>query len=252
MAGLQYYDFTIAPNQTRELAAEGSYFRYYSGSAGGLDETILIKSDTGGVQTLLRPGQSIKTPANCRTWYLSNYRNASTISGIVVVGNGEIQDSQVAGTVSVVDGGKLRSMAAQAFLGYGSIGASAGLYSMIQLFNPAGSGKNVIVSQICASVSVPANNYIYLRRHSIPFANHLGNAASKNGIGASQAVIKSENAAIPASTGLLLLPYKNALDQIIYKFTEPIVIAQNVGIFLASDTVNSTLLANFEFHEDPI
>ena len=60
MAGLQYFDVTIPANGARNIDAEGTYFRYDQGNAGGADEAILVKADTGALATILRPGQSMK------------------------------------------------------------------------------------------------------------------------------------------------------------------------------------------------
>ncbi|AXS79858.1 hypothetical protein [Dechloromonas sp. HYN0024] len=254
MVGLQIYDFTLAPNQTRELAAEGQYFRYYAGSAGGADETILIKSDTGGVQTLLRPGQSIKTPTNCRSWYLSNYKNAGTIMGFVVVGNGEIQDSQVAGTVSIINGELVRVKSNACFIGAASNAGAAGNYSMTQLWNPAGSGKNLILNKVSLYTVTAAPTGVGLARHNAALATLQGNGTTKF-IGAGTASVgelRNTNAAAIIGTTIGAFSISLANESKDFPFSEPVAIQPGNGIIMWSASLNNNLQTTFQWNEEAV
>jgi outer membrane protein assembly factor BamB len=102
--GLQYYDLSLSAGAQRNIGAPGNYLRYYSGNAAGADESIVVKTDTGALYCILKPGQSIKLPQLANEWKVTARTPSSVISGILIIGEGELQDNQVSGTVSVING----------------------------------------------------------------------------------------------------------------------------------------------------
>lgn len=246
--GLQYYDITIPANTSRQLAAPGSYFRYYSGQAGGLDETITLKSGNGAVMCLLKPGQSIKLPEAVTDWQIGNYANAATITGMVVVGDGEIQDSSIAGSVSVIDGGFARTNSKVAFLGQSSIAATPGLYSHCAIFNPLASGKVLVLEAMAFSASAAAVVWL----GGIAAALATAGAASNNKLLGSSAT--AANLCREANAGILMstvaLGYQVAAGSVqTINFKEPIVINPGFGFCAALTTANLQLNANYEYYE---
>jgi len=249
--GLQYYDFTLAPNGVREIPCEGTYFRYYSGSAGGADESILIKSDTQGVVTILRPGQSIKMPINVKTWRMANNKGAGTITGIVVVGDGEIQDSNVAGTVSVINGEIARVKANQSFMAVELNPAVAGQYGMVQLWNPVASGKRLILNKISVFSQVAAMGYGLFKYNTA--LTLQGNAASKLSSGA----LSSGEMRTGSNVALVGNQYANfgligATESKDFPFSEPFVIEPGWSIYLCPAAPNTSAYTTYQWNEEVI
>lgn len=247
--GLQYYDFTLATNGIRDLPCEGTYFRYYSGSAGGADESILIKGDTQGVSSILRPGQSILVPETIKTWKISNYKGAGTISGIVIIGDGEIQDSQVAGVVSIVDGGKARTGAGSAFCVAAFQTAVAAQMPVCQVWNPAGSGKNVYIESLMASSSVAQIVRAGWNTANFTLQGSQGSKRAGNAGGAAQPAIGT-SATIPTGFVYNLQFQLIASQSQVINFREPIMLPPGYGFCVQGATVNTDLSANFEYWEE--
>lgn len=249
--GLQIYDITIPTNATRQLSCQGKYFRYYSGQAGGADATITIRSGTGGVLCVLKPGQSIKLLESVVDWYLGNYANAATITGFVVVGDGEITDTNIAGSVSVIDGGLARTQVNMAFLGSMLVSAVAAKYSHAQLFNPAASGKNVVVEAL--SFSSAAAGYFFIAGDNAQRATAGWDVFNKQiGGVVGVAVLREETNGVMQFVGPGALQYSVAagIPQTI-NFREPVLLVPGKGLNVIFELVNVTITANYEYYEQP-
>ena len=154
---MQIYDFTVAANSQRQLDAPGTYFYYYSGSAGGADQTITLRGVSSGLRIVLKNGQSLRLPKGQNpetSWYIGNYANVATIVCTVIVGMGEIQDNRIQGSVEVVDGGKNRTLANLAFAGYAGVLNVAAQMSQVLLWNPS-TTKNLVVESISFCMVFP-------------------------------------------------------------------------------------------------
>ncbi len=112
---LQYYDINLAVNGSKEFAAQGRYVYYLSGTtpliAGGVtpsaagNQAIRIKpAQGGGGEIILMPGQSMRLPDDEKApsaWRISNYVNAETITGTVLIGEGEFVDNNTNNTIKL-------------------------------------------------------------------------------------------------------------------------------------------------------
>jgi hypothetical protein len=248
MAGLQYYDITIPANFQRSIGSEGTYFRYMKGSAGGADEGLLVKADTGALAAIIYPGQSIRLPETVREWRIENYKNAGTISGIVVIGDGEIQDSQVAGMVSVIDGGKARTLADVAKAGSFWCGQLAGNYSHVQLWNPPGSGKNLIVEQV-GIVSDVTTIGISMVLYNTQLTSLYAGAVSKKSGGAvsvSSGYYQTNASQLGGAANLFLLNHGN-----LFIPKEPIIVTPGYGLVVRGQGMAQGVQGSFEFYEEP-
>lgn len=246
---MQLYDITIAANTTRQLDAPGSYFYFYTGSAGGADSTITLRGLSSGLRITLKPGQAFRLPAGQSetSWVLTNSANVATIIGSVIVGDGDITDNRVTGSVEVIDGGKNRTNADSAFLAYGSQVAGTNI-AHVQLWNPVGSGKNLMVSQI--SVSSPTAAIPQFGTNTTALATLGTNPRSKkNMVTPSVAQMRMQAAATALETSAMafMLPNNQA-----YKFAEPITITPGYGLVIRQNTNNYDLVAGLEFYEEAV
>lgn len=247
---MQNFDITIAVNQVRKLNAKGSFFRYYSGSAAGLDETILVTYDGGSV--FLKAGQSIRMPNPVSEWLISNYKKQAAIIGMVVVGDAEILDSNVSGSVSVIDGGFYRTLSGEAFIAAPSTTGSAGQSPLVQLWNPSGSGKNVIVEAISLSVSAASTVNVGLDAVQAAVAG-ITVMNKKSGMGVGAAVAKTGSVAYPYAGFVYGLAYQVAANVVqTINFAEPIMLSPNVGLSALASANMSAMYCNFEYFEQAI
>lgn len=249
---MQIFDITIAANISRPLEAPGTYFYYYSGSAGGADSTIVLKEDTKGTTIQLKPGQAFRLPIGspqATRWYISNYANAATIVGTVVIGDGEITDNRITGSVEVIDGGKARTLTNTAFMGGAGIAAVAAQYAAIQLWNPAGSGKNVIVEKFEFGSNLTAYAYFHWRNAAL--STLVGGVTSKQTGGATSTaqLYKETNAALVNTNNWVTITTTGTAS-VQRVLSEPIVVKPGYGLTSICGIVNQDNSSVFEFYEE--
>ncbi len=109
---LQYYDISLAVNESKEFSAQGRYVYYLAGTTplitGGVtpaaagNQAIRIKpAQGGGGEIILMPGQSMRLPDDEKApsaWRITNYKQAEAITGTVLIGEGEFVDNNTANT----------------------------------------------------------------------------------------------------------------------------------------------------------
>jgi hypothetical protein len=103
---MQFFDFNVANNKTQDIGALGRYVYYVSGTGG--DTLIKITRTGSGDAVYLKPGQSWRIDDADKAsdkWFISNYSNAGTVTGTVLIGMGEFRDDsqlvQLTGTPNV-------------------------------------------------------------------------------------------------------------------------------------------------------
>lgn len=248
---MQLYDITIAANTTRQLDAPGSYFYYYAGSAGGADSTITLRGLSSGLRLILKPGQAFRLPKGQteNAWVLTNYAGAATIIGTVLVGDGEVTDNRITGSVEIIDGGKARTLALQSFLAYASCGGVAANMAHVQLWNPIGSGKNAIVKQ--AIVNSTVANSIYLTSYNTQLTTNNGFATNKKiGAADSVSIIGSQNNPTALQTKLFYAFDISANQVVSMIFNEPIILPPGTGLTVRGSALASSVVANIDFYEE--
>lgn len=253
---MEIYDIAIAPGQVRDIFCQGSYVYFYSGSAGGADATITVNQDSRGQRVLLQPGQAYRMPggdAGTR-WLIGNHRGEGTIAGRLVIGQGELTDNRVTGSVEVIDGGKARTLTNSAFMGRVGHNGGVGNFAELQLRNPEGSGKNLFVSQIMIATFKLAA--ISVRSFSAELANIAAPAPSKDaGAAASTAQLRFQSSAA-LSFEVVGQQYFGAdvaagsLSPI--RFSEPLLIRPGRGVLVSSNVTDNATTMNIEYIEEAL
>lgn len=251
------YRFDFA-NGTTDLvetfAVRCGYVRYYELiSGGGVDQRIRVESMGGGWAVVLRPGQGFRLPAEETAGVVITNISGSAMAGTLKLGprDWQFEDQRLIGEVSVVDGGRARTLAGIAFVGVAFGGAVAAQHAQAQLWNPAGSGRSATVSQIV--VQSTSAWFAGVAIGSSAFTNSSGNAVCKrSGGSASNAQLRTQNSpSLPGGSGVLLSGSLN--ETAYYKLTEPIVLLPGFGLNVTvTNAQNTDLGATFEFVEEPI
>jgi len=251
---LQYTDINIPINKVQPVGIPGRFVYYLAGSAGGLDQTIKIRSGNTGGSTLLKPGQAFRLAEGDKTvdtFYVENYANAATIVGTLVIGDGEFSDNRISGSVEVIDGGKARTLANITCVAIASQGGVAGQNSMVQLWNPAGSSKNLIMKQV-VSVSQTSQGFYHLDYNVALTTLLAGPRPKKLGAGyTGPAQIRGQNNAAILGAAMLLT---NGPTSVSNKFRpdEPFVIPPGWGYIVAAQALAADVSANFEWYEESL
>ncbi len=243
------FPLNLAVNGTASLSQVGNYVYYSTGSAGGADQSLKVKTDAGD-EYILKPGQGFRLDGrNFNTLLFSNNANAATIVGTVLIADGGFFDNRVAGSVEVIDGGKARTLGGGAFMGGVQGGSTAGQYTHVQIWNPAGSGKNVIVESV--TYSSGGNGGIYMRTNAAALGSLLGNGPAKLANGAlSAAELRYQTLAAFAGGGNMLVLNLAAGQFSTFTFKEPVVLKPGNGFLVIQTIGGNDVNAAFEWYEE--
>ena len=246
MRSFKIYDFTLSAGGSMPLLVEGGYFKIYS-CTGVLSVSIDGGSSIGPINT----GQGMKTEFKRLT--IVDQSGAANVGKIIVASN-EFVDGRISGEVSVIDGGKARTLAGLAFSGSLFCGAVAAQYAHIQLWNPS-TTKNAIIEQVLMSSSSAISATIRGHNASLSTPCTQANPAAKK-IGGIDSVMQQfqQNSASVIPTGKVLgVLSLTAGTQAIYKLAEPVIVPPSQGLCMyVSTIVNTDLQCVFELYEDPV
>lgn len=237
------YEFTLAANGSFEILAEGSFYKLLSAA-----DQVAVSRNGGSELAPLRVGQGEENTEFTRIT-VRDMSGSANYGSIVIADNGFIDD-RISGEVSVIDGEKSRSLAGTLFSAIPSTVAVAGQYPYAQLWNPAGSGKNLIVQQILLSTSSAAPitlTFGTVARSLNMTATHAKNKKAGAAIGLAQ--VRSENSA-SYITSQFWAGYCVANQIIQWKPSGPLIVPPGYGLDAVTNLVNSTILAAFEWYEE--
>jgi len=241
------YDFNMNANAGMDISATGRMVKYKSGLG-----AIRVKTSAGAVLDLT-PGQGARLPKEFISVHVDD-RSGNANAGILLIGDYDFQDDTIAGVVSIVDGGKNSTLSKNCFLGNWITSGLAGNFSMVNLINPAGSGKNVIVESVIASLSSATTVAIYMLGLNPTGSTHAQNKYAAIAGGQPSAAF------IEGNTTNLLSALGTACQQqaiqpgmpMTRKFAEPLIIPPGMAVCVANVTMAQGINVDFEFREDPI
>lgn len=254
---MEIYDISIEPGQVRDIFVNGSYVYFYSGSAGGADATITVNQDSRGQRVLLMPGQAYRMPdgqAGTR-WLIGNLKGEGTIVGRLVIGAGDLTDNRVTGSVEVIDGEKVRTMAGGMFAGVPAIANTPTQFGNVQLWNPAASGKNLIVTQMAISWTSASNAVVTFENAQLSTLYEHQPSNKKAGATAPVGQLrKQSNAAVMQvfPYGILQNIEIQAGGPAIWKVSGALVLQPGYGLTVNQQTENMGIKASYEWFEEPI
>lgn len=239
------YPFSVPAFGSVNLPVTGDFFKIKSATG-----SMTVIGNTFGALANLLPGQGLRD-TEFGSLVLVDETGAIN-NGYLLVSDSTFVDDRVTGEVSIIDGGKARSYASQAFFANVFCGAVAAQLSHCQLWNPPGSGKNLIVEQYY--VSSGSASAIGIGLYNAQLSTAAGNPLSKNnGVGAGVASQWSQNNAAALASGSAAQVYVNAAQTSpLIKFTEPLIVKPGNGIFAVNQTANATLGLCLEFFEEVI
>lgn len=244
MKSSRIYDFTIPANGSFQLNVEGDYVRVMSGTG-----AIEIVTDNMRLGPLMA-GQG-QQDNEFRRLTLNDKSGSVNVGTILVASSGFI-DQRINGEVSVIDGGKARSLAGLTFSSALSVEALAANNPNCQLWNPVGSRVNLVIEKISFSSSV-AQKIAWGGSNAAASALTIRGNSKKTGAPNSKAYQCQGNTVglVPGFYYLGILGVDINVP-IIYELREPIVITPGSGFTVWGKQINTDLSVTMEFFEDPI
>ena len=174
---------------------------------------------------------------------------AQTVSWFI--SNGNVNYDRTVGEVTVADVSKARTLAGSAFLLHQYCGGVAAQYSHAALWNPAGSGKNLILTRVKIFSSFAVVLYIGKKNAALatagstPFPKLVGNAAVSVGLGK-----KENNAAAQLSNEMSFLVAANAIP-VSLPIGDDVIIPPGWCWGATNNTVNTDIGLQFDYFEEP-
>lgn len=149
MIPAKIYKFIVPANGAYTLLVSGSFFKILSSTA-----AVSVRSDQLGTIGELLAGQGVERAPFNSLLFTGSSGFANEVR--VIVAADTFIDDRISGEVSVIDGGKARTLAGAVF--GGRVGAAAGAteYAQVQFWNPPGSNRRVIVGSF--NVLCPAGS----------------------------------------------------------------------------------------------
>jgi hypothetical protein len=242
---IEILSMNLAAGVPQEFYLSGEYFEVLDAPY-PLDVTL--KDRNGVPLSILRNAEAsfFTRPGKYGTIVVQS-ANAQAVR--VLYGSGDTGTRRTAGVVQVVDGGKARTISGVAFMNNNGAAGVAAQYSLMQLWNPAGSGKNLILKAYSAAMAtaggISAGEYsTALGSSAAGFSKLLGGAA---GVGQ----VRSGSLAAGGATGMDYFLVQ-ALVTVGRTLQEPIVIPPGKGFAIQGGQLNATLNGAFEWVEETI
>lgn len=233
------YDFAVGAGQSQTLDVSGRFFKYRSGTG-----VISVRTSGGGSVDLL-PGQGIWNVefSSLTVKDKSGLANA----GVIVAGAFDYRDDRIAGSVEVIDGGRARTMANLAYMATGSRGAAPGLLGHFQFWNPAGSGRNVLIEQIIVGSALTDKIAMGFKNATLltPVGNIPISKRSSGGVASVIVCYAEDNAASQYPVSLASLSPNTILP-----LKEPMCIEPGFGLIFRGTQLNQDFSVSLEFFEE--
>lgn len=239
MKPAKIYQFTVPANGSFPLLVTGTVFKILSSTA-----AIIVAGDRFGTLGSLLAGQGLRDAPFDRLTF-TDASGANNLVTLLIADAGFVDD-RITGEVSVIDGGKARTMANSSFCGVVAQAALAANYSYAQLFNPAASGKNLFVGQVGAQTGTAAGMIVGFQNATTGALTGT-NPASKKANGAAGVGLHYAGTSGVALAGLYSLINGN-----IWVPKEPLMVPPGWSIFLRGGVLNQDVQAAFEFFEEAV
>lgn len=246
MKSTRVYNFSIPAGGSFQLPVTGSYFRVMTAT-----DVLEVQGDTFGNIYPLYTGQGLQGQ-EFRSLNLLN-RTGATNNGSILVSDGKFVDDRITGEVSIIDGGKSRSMSGIAFASTGFVTGVASQYSCLQIWNPSGSGKNIVIEQYSIASSTAGYIDIGISTTQLTTALGITPVGKYSGVNNSISIIKKDNlVGYPASfNGFATVQLAALSSSPIFKFSEPMIIKPGFGLTFTG-AIASSYSFNIESFEDNI
>lgn len=246
---IEILSMNLAAGVPQEFYLSGEYFEVLDAPY-PLDVTL--KDRNGVPMSILRNAEAsfFTRPGKYGTIVV---QSAQAQSVRVLYGSGDTGTRRTAGIVQVVDGERARTNAGVMFAGTVTNSPVAAQAPRCQLWNPAASGKRLIVSRsVLSTGTAQAVNVTSTNAAETGGNVTAGFAANKLLGGAAPAAeLRWGNNAAILGTSMMGLSF-TAGQVFDWKLSGVIVVPPGMGLVVFGTAVNCTLAANFEWFEEVV
>lgn len=167
----------------------------------------------------------------------------------VQIAGGGVGSDRVIGEVHVIDGSSSTSRAGKAFYGELSKTSAAGMFPVVEFWNPAASGKVQVITKIMVSSSVSGN--MNVRSGGTKRQTSSSNCRSKviYEVGSVLERGPYETATLPGDDYMIVTPV-SAGALWMWELKEPLILSEGRTIWFSSAALASTIGAVIEFTEE--
>lgn len=238
---------TFAAGETKIFEMSGSYLEVIDAP---YPVTVELSDRYGGLAGKM-------TNAEASFFIASDYSRITLTSATAQTirfgyGSGTVGNRKTAGVVSIIDGEKARTLSGGSFFATPATGAVVSQFSFTQLWNPAGSGKNLIVQQL--AMASPTAGQINLHSGTVAYTTDITatNAGNKR-IGSAMgiATIRSQTSVTGVTTSLKLFNIQ-ASTELTWKPAGSLVVPPGFGINAQHQVANASLASTFEWFEENV
>lgn len=244
----------FAAGETKTFQVPAEYFELLD-LPYTVDVLLMMRDGTQVSRMMKGEASYFMRPGRFETFTITS-QQAQTVRWFV--GSGDAGTRKAAGTVQVVDAGRLETLAGANYSAGQGVGSAAGSFPMIQIWNPAGSGARAILKGMVYGTDRAAILFGHIS--AVPRATNVANAIANRlagGVATSmQLRIDNTLTGVPADlNGVAAQFYENfnGADKDQHRFAEPLVLLPGYGFTYWSNTVSGpTLHALIEFKEETI
>lgn len=99
---MQSINFTVPAGGSVLIPCPGNGIWFESGTSSTSDTYIVVRPDKGGAECVLKPGQNFQDRSNPATqWTITCHDPAASISGRLIIGNGDFSDDNTQNLVTI-------------------------------------------------------------------------------------------------------------------------------------------------------
>lgn len=237
---------TLAAGEILRLGVAGDFVRICE-AAYAVKVTLLKGGRVIGSMAGMLAGDYVRDVDFDAVWVT----NGTTPQVITLqVAGGGVGSDRVLGEVSVINGELARVKANQCFMGVISNPQVAGQCGLAQLWNPAASGKNLILNKV--SILAVAGGVFAIFRHNVALTLGYPGMSKVASGAASAAEVRSGASAANIGSQYANFGVASANESKDFAFSEPFVIPPGWGIHTSVNTPNTAAYTTFQWIEEGI
>lgn len=242
---------TLAANQTIQIGIAANFFSLTK-CAWPVTVTLLQDNQIIGRAVDMLAGDFLEDIEFDAVW-ITNGAIAQEVGWQITGGNAG--STRVMGEVSVINGELNRVKANQCFIGVSASINVAGQCSAGQLWNPAASGKNLVLNKVSVMSGTGGANMAYwLNRHNAALTTLMAGMPQSKLIGGAAPVAEIRTAANAAMIGaqLAYVGTPGVYESKDFQLAEPVIVPPGYGFVVQATIVNVASFATFQWNEEAI
>lgn len=246
---MQTYQQTIEAGAAWSINTAGRYFRIIEAPDSPVDIIFFRNGIVSGNANGVGPGYWSR-PSEFFSRIEISSPVAQTVKIAIADGDGGYDVVGITGVVGVVDGAKDRTKANKAFFGSVPVVAASN-NAAAQLWNPAGSGVDLIVKRIKYTNRTAGTNSFGWAQNTVAFDIYGYGQSKKVGSPVGKGELRKKDVAVALSDYLSYGLVLNASEE--WRAEEPFIVTPGRGLIVCAAASGAySIAAFFEWFEEPV